>query len=54
MTIAIVEDDQTLRVAQLLRMASEEYRQTVILVTHDAGMADYADRLIHIKDGAVS
>lgn len=38
-------------VAELLRLASDVYEQTIIMVTHDAQMAEYADRVIHIKDG---
>lgn len=41
------------KVAGLLRMASEEFRQTIVMVTHDAGMAGYADRIIRIIDGTV-
>lgn len=39
------------RVAELLRLASDEYRQTIVMVTHDAQMAAYADRAIKISDG---
>lgn len=42
------------RVAELLRFACDEYRQTIIMVTHDAAMANYADRILRIKDGVVS
>lgn len=40
-------------VAELLRLASEVYEQTIIMVTHDAQMAEYADRIVTIKDGVV-
>ena len=30
-----------------------EYRQTLILVTHDQEMAAYADRIITLKDGEI-
>lgn len=40
-------------VAELLRMASQVYEQTIIMVTHDAQMAEYADRIIRIVDGVV-
>lgn len=42
------------RVAALLRLCSDELRQTIVMVTHDAGMADYADRIIRIRDGVVT
>ena len=41
------------KVAELLRLCSDELRQTIIMVTHDAGMANYADRIIKISDGVV-
>lgn len=40
-------------VAELLRLASEVYEQTIIMATHDAQMAEYADRILEIKDGVV-
>lgn len=41
-------------VAELLRLTSELYEQTIIMVTHDAQMAEYADRIIKMKDGILS
>lgn len=40
-------------VAKLLRLASEVYEQTIIMVTHDSQMAEYADRILKITDGEV-
>lgn len=40
-------------VAQLLRLASEVYNQTIVMVTHDSQMAEYADRILKISDGCV-
>ncbi len=40
-------------VAELLREASDIHQQTIIMVTHDSQMADYADWIMHIKDGAI-
>lgn len=39
------------KIAELLRLASELYEQTIVMVTHDIGMAEYADRIVKIKDG---
>lgn len=39
------------KIAELLRLASEMYEQTIVMVTHDIGMAEYADRIVKIKDG---
>ncbi|MCK9248937.1 MAG: ABC transporter ATP-binding protein [Solirubrobacteraceae bacterium] len=37
----------------LLRRAVDEFGQTVVMVTHDAHAASFADRLIVLKDGAI-
>lgn len=37
----------------LMRKAAKLYKQTIIMVTHDMQTADYADRMIHIRDGVV-
>ena len=38
-------------IAGLLRKISQEYGRTVVMVTHDARIAAYADRIIFLKDG---
>jgi putative ABC transport system ATP-binding protein len=38
----------------LLRRAVDDYGQTVVMVTHDAGAAAYADRLIVLADGRIA
>jgi putative ABC transport system ATP-binding protein len=38
-------------VLQLLRRLCDMEKRTVIMVTHDPGAADYADRVVRIKDG---
>jgi len=40
-------------VLRLLRRACDERSQTIILVTHDAKAASYADRILFLKDGKV-
>ena len=40
-------------VAKMLSKASQKYDQTIIMVTHDRQMADYADRIITISDGQI-
>ena len=37
----------------LLRQTVDEWGRTVVLVTHDARMAAYADRIIFLKDGTM-
>ncbi len=38
-------------IASLLRKVSQEFNRTVVMVTHDARIAAYADRIIFLKDG---
>jgi putative ABC transport system ATP-binding protein len=40
-------------VLTLLRRAVDEFGQTVVMVTHDAHAASFADRLVVLADGAV-
>jgi len=41
-------------VLRLLRDAATEHQQTILMVTHDANAASYADRVVFIKDGMVA
>jgi putative ABC transport system ATP-binding protein len=38
---------------ELLRRSVDEFGQTIIMVTHDAGAASYADRLLLLGDGRI-
>jgi putative ABC transport system ATP-binding protein len=38
---------------QLLRKTADEWGRTVVMVTHDARMAAYADRIVFMKDGTI-
>jgi putative ABC transport system ATP-binding protein len=38
-------------IASLLRKVAKEFGRTVVMVTHDARIAAYADRIIFLKDG---
>ena len=40
-------------VLELLRQAVDEFDQTVVMVTHDAHAASYADRLLVLADGRI-
>ena len=40
-------------VLKLLRLAVDEFGQTVVMVTHDAHAASFADRLLILKDGQI-
>ena len=41
-------------VVMLMSKAARLYNQTIIMVTHDRQMADYADRILVIADGVIS
>jgi putative ABC transport system ATP-binding protein len=40
-------------VLDLIRRSVDEFGQTVIMVTHDAGAASIADRVVFLKDGCI-
>jgi putative ABC transport system ATP-binding protein len=40
-------------VLKLLRQAVDEFGQTVVMVTHDARAASFADRLLLLADGRI-
>ena len=41
------------QIITLLRKLNKENRQTFVIVTHDLGVAQAADRLINMKDGSI-
>ncbi|NLL52667.1 MAG: ABC transporter ATP-binding protein [Peptococcaceae bacterium] len=48
-------DSQTsVQVLKILKDFHENYRKTVMIITHNAGVAVIADRVFHIKDGGIS
>lgn len=40
-------------VLTLLKMSAKKYNQTIVMITHDEGIAQMADRVINIEDGKV-
>jgi len=40
-------------VLKFMRNAVDEFKQTIIMVTHDATAAAYADRVVFLKDGKI-
>jgi putative ABC transport system ATP-binding protein len=40
-------------IVQLMRKLNEEKQQTFVVITHDPSIAETADRIIHLKDGAI-
>lgn len=41
-------------IIQLLKKANKEYKQTIIMITHNLEIAKQADRIIQIEDGKIS
>ena len=40
-------------VMKLLKMTSEKFHQTIIMITHNPEIAEQADRMIRIADGKI-
>lgn len=48
-------DFQTgIQVLKLLRKFNREYKKTVMVITHNAGIAEMADRVFYIRDGGLA
>lgn len=45
--------ENALEVASLLKKSCQMYNQTIVMVTHDRQMAEYADRILCIEDGVM-
>lgn len=43
----------TMEVMDLIRQIARDNRQTIVMVTHDRRLAEYADKIIHILDGEI-
>lgn len=43
----------TREVMELITKISKDNRQNLVIVTHDIGVANYADRIIHLLDGNI-
>lgn len=47
-------DTKTTReVMDLIRRMAQEHHQTIVMVTHDRSLAEYADKVIHVSDGEI-
>lgn len=43
----------TMDVMNLIKTMAKQHSQTIVMVTHDRRLADFADRIIHILDGKI-
>ncbi|BCJ93136.1 ABC transporter [Anaerocolumna cellulosilytica] len=43
----------TMEVMNLIKSIAKDNKQTIVMVTHDRRLADFADRIIHILDGKI-
>jgi putative ABC transport system ATP-binding protein len=43
-----------IQVLHLLKDFNESYRKTVVIITHNAGIAEVADRVLTVKDGRIA
>lgn len=43
----------TMEVMDLIKKIAKDNNQTIVMVTHDRRLADYADKIIHILDGKI-
>ena len=48
-----LDSETGLDVMRLLKLSQEQYGQSIVLITHDKDIAEWADRRIHIADGKI-
>lgn len=48
-----LDSKTSMDVLQLLKMTSEKYSQTIVIITHDEQLAQMADRIVRIEDGRI-
>ncbi|MDY5912613.1 MAG: ATP-binding cassette domain-containing protein, partial [Inconstantimicrobium porci] len=49
-----LDSKTTQDVAGLLKLTSQKFNQTIIMITHNEELAQLADRIIRIEDGKIS
>ena len=48
-----LDSETSKEIIEMLKLSVRKYNQTAIIITHDLGIAEQADRIIKIKDGKV-
>ncbi|MEG2245475.1 MAG: ABC transporter ATP-binding protein [Malacoplasma sp.] len=50
---AAVDEEMSSSIIDLFCKINREYKTTIIIITHDARIASYANRVIYVKDGSI-
>lgn len=48
-----LDSQNSKEVLEILKLSQKRYHQTIVLVTHDAKIASYADKIYRIEDGQI-
>jgi putative ABC transport system ATP-binding protein len=48
-----LDSKTTMEIMTLIRYMAKKYNQTIVMVTHDSRMSEFADKIIHIHDGKI-
>ena len=48
-----LDSKTTVEIMEMIHSFARTFRQTIVMVSHDAQMAEYADRILTLKDGVI-
>ncbi|MBQ1865757.1 MAG: ATP-binding cassette domain-containing protein, partial [Bacteroidales bacterium] len=48
-----LDSKTSVEIMELLKELNEKDKLTIIVVTHESGVANYTNKIIHIKDGVI-
>src|SRR5574344_1340279 len=49
-----LDSKTTMEIMHLIKSMAREYSQTIVMVTHDVRLAEFADKVVHIHDGKIN
>lgn len=49
-----LDSKTTMEIMTLIKNIAKEYNQTIVMVTHDIRLAEFADKVVHIHDGKIN